>query len=103
MAFNEPTPFMTDDLITHRLPRDSVTRVIGLPQVFGLCGDKASYARITARVNSAMKGLASGSTPSMMDGGANICITGLLELLVDVEPTSEVASCPILPLKCANS
>jgi len=60
--------------------------VVGLPQVFGLRGDEASYARITARVNSAVAGLASGSTLSMMDGGANICITGLLELLVDIEP-----------------
>ncbi len=85
MAFNEPTLFMTDDLIPHRLPMDSVTRVIGLPQVFDLCGDEASYAPITARVNSTVAGSALGSTPSMMDGGANICVTGLLELLVDVE------------------
>ncbi len=77
---------MTDDLITHRLSMDSVTRVVGLPQVFGLRGDEASYARITARVNSAVAGSALGSTSSMMDGGANICVTGLLELLVDVEP-----------------
>ena len=60
MAFNEPTPFMTDDLITHRLPMDSVTRVVGLPQVFGLRGDEASYARITARFNSAVAGSAGG-------------------------------------------
>ena len=42
MAFNDPTPYMTDDLITHRLPMDSVTCVVGLPQVFGLCSDEAS-------------------------------------------------------------
>ena len=47
MAFNDPTPFMTDDLITHRLPMDSVMRVVGLPRVFGLRGDEASYAHIT--------------------------------------------------------
>ena len=96
MTFNDPTPFMTDDLITHRLPMDSVMRVVGLPRVFGLRGNKASYARITARVNSAAAGSDSGSTPSMVDGGANICVTGLLELLVDVEPI------PPLPISVAT-
>jgi len=86
LAFNDPTPFLTDDLNTHRLPVDSVTRVVGLPRVFGLRGDEDSYACITARVNSAAAGSALGSTQSMVDGGANICVTGLLELVVDVEP-----------------
>jgi hypothetical protein len=67
------------------LPMDSVTRVVGLPRVFGLRGDKDSYARVTARVNSAATGPDEVSPPSMMDGSANICVTGLLELLVDVE------------------
>ncbi len=67
-----------------------------LPHVFGLRGDEASYARVTARVNSAAAGSASGSTPSMVDGGANICVTGLLELLVDVEPI------PPLPISGAT-
>ena len=96
MAFNDPTPYLTDDLITHWLPMDSITRVIGLPQVFGLRGDEASYARVTARVNSAAAGSASGSNSSMVDGGANICVTGLLELLVDVEPI------PPLPISVAT-
>jgi hypothetical protein len=41
-------------------------------------------------------GSASASTPTMMDGGANICVTGLLDLLVDVEPI------PPLPISVAT-
>ena len=86
MAFDEPPPSLTSDLDTLQLPMDSVTRVVGLPRVFGLRGDKDSYARVTAWDNSTLTGSASVSSPSMMlDGGANICVTGLLELLVDVK------------------
>ena len=92
MAFDEQPPSLTSDLDTLRLPMDSVTRVIGLPRIFGLRGDKDSYARVTARVNNTSTGSASVSSPSMMDGGANICVIGLLKLLVDVE------SIPPLPI-----
>jgi len=37
------------------------------------------------------------AAPSLMDGGANICITGLLDLLVDVEPI------PPLPISVATT
>ncbi len=96
MAFNDQTPYMTDDLVTHQLPMDSVTHVVGLPHVIGLCGDKDSYARVTACVNSAAAGSTLGSTPPMVDGGANICVTGLLKLLVDVE------TIPPLPISVAT-
>ena len=96
LAFDDPTPFLTDDLNTHWLPMDNVTRVVGLPRVYGLRGDKDSYARVTARVNSTAAGFASVSPWTMMDGGANICVTGLLELLVDVEPI------PPLPISVAT-
>jgi hypothetical protein len=51
---------------------DSITRVVGLPRVFGLRSDGSSYVQVkrTAR--------------SLMDGGANICLTGDLNLLVNV-------------------
>jgi hypothetical protein len=96
MAYDEPPPSFTSDLDTLRLPMDSVTRVVGLPLVFGLRGDEESYARVTARVNNTSTGSASVYSPSMMDGGANICVTGLLDLLVDVEPI------PPLPISVAT-
>jgi len=96
LAFDDPAPFLTDDLDTHWLPINSITRVVGLPRVFGLRGDKDSYARITARVNSTAAGSALASPSTMMDGSANICVTGLLELLVDVEPI------PPLPISVAT-
>ena len=65
---------------------DSVTRVVGLPRVYGLRVDKDSYACAAAWVNSTAAGSASVSPPTMMDGDATICVTGLLELLMDVEP-----------------
>jgi hypothetical protein len=60
---------------------DSVTRVVGLPQVYGLKEDEGSYVKVmrtTGRLDPR-------DHPSLMDGGANICITGILGLLVDVE------------------
>jgi hypothetical protein len=95
-AYDEPSPFPLDDLDSPMLPMDGVTRVVGLPRVFGLCGDEDSYAQVTARVNSTATGSATVPPPSMMDGGANICITGLLELLVDVE------TIPPLPISVAT-
>jgi hypothetical protein len=96
LIFDDPTPLLPDDHDTHRLPMDSITRVVGLPRVYGLRGDKDSYACAAARVNSTAAGLASVSPPTMMDGDATICVTGLLELLVDVEPI------PPLPISVAT-
>ena len=96
MAFDEAPTSFSSDLDTLRLPMDSVTRVVGLPRFFGLRGDNGSYARVTSRVNNTSTGPASGCSLSMMDGGANICVTGLLELLVDVEPI------PPLPISVAT-
>ena len=75
------------------LPMDSVTRVVGLPRVYGLKGDEGSYVKV-------MRSTAQGDAldaPSLMDGGANICITGILSLLVDVEPI------PPLPISVATT
>ncbi len=46
---------------------DSVTRVVGLPRVFGLKGNEASYAKVM-RAAPPMDVL---DTLSLMDGGAN--------------------------------
>ena len=62
---------------------DSVTRVIGSPRVFGLKHDSSSYVRIQK------------SLTSLMDAGANICLTGDLHLLVDV------VDIPPLPISVA--
>ena len=73
------SPFPTDAFDAPRLPMDRVTRVVCLPRVFGLKGDSVAYAR------------------SMMDGGANICVTGILGLLVDV------ITIPTLPISVATT
>jgi hypothetical protein len=74
------------------VPMDSVTRVVGLPRVFGLKGDEGSYAKVM-RAACLMD---ADDNPSLMDGGANICITGVLGLLVDV------VSIPPLPISVAT-
>ncbi len=60
---------------------DSITRVVGLPHVFGLKGDDGLYVSV---MRSAVAMSVVGN-PSLMDGGDNICITGILGLLVNVE------------------
>jgi hypothetical protein len=80
------------DYIPHGDTMDSVTRVVGLPRVFGLKGDEQSYAKVT-RAALPMDAI---DNPSLMDGGANICITGVLSLLVDV------VSIPPLPISVAT-
>jgi hypothetical protein len=57
-----------------------VTWVVGLPQVYGLKGDEGSFVRIMR----AAVGWDAFDDPSLMDGGANICIMGILGLLVDI-------------------
>jgi hypothetical protein len=62
---------------------DSVTRIITSPRVCGLNGDARS------RVQRASTG-GGQRFPSMVDGGANICLTGTLSFLVDtisISPT----------------
>ena len=85
-----PTGF--GDYVPHGDTMDSVTRVVGLPRVFGLKGDEQSYAKVT-RAAIPMDAI---DNPSLMDGGANICITGVLSLLVNV------VSIPPLPISVAT-
>jgi hypothetical protein len=60
------------------------------PQMLGFRGDSSSYARMvkTAAVSV-------GTPPSLINGGANICITGDINLLVDV------VNIPPLPISVA--
>ncbi len=51
---------------------DSVTCVVGSSRVFGLMHDSSSYIQVWR------------TSTSLMDAGANICLTGDLNLLVDV-------------------
>ncbi len=60
--------------------RDSVTHVVGLPRVCGLSLDNDLVVRVSRATTSSE----AWDNPSLMDGGANICLTGILELLVDV-------------------
>jgi hypothetical protein len=72
---------------------DSVTRVVGLPQVYGLKGDEGLFVCIMR----AAVGWDVFDNPSLMDGGANICITGILGLLLDI------VSIPPLPISVATT
>ena len=60
---------------------DSVTRVITTPRVCGLNGDARSRVQRASAVGDQR-------FSSMVDGGANICLTGTLSLLVDTIPIS---------------
>ena len=50
---------------------DSITRVVGSPQVFGLRDDSRSYVLVQK------------TSSTLINGGANICLTGDLDMLVD--------------------
>jgi hypothetical protein len=57
----------------------SVNHMVMCLCVLGFCGDGHSYARIN------LMAMASSKPPgSLIDGGANICLTGDLGLLTDV-------------------
>lgn len=87
------SPHCYDVDVTPYKPLDCVTRVVGFPRVFGLKGDEGSSAKVTRKAAP----LEANNTPSLMDGGANICITGILSLLMDVE------SIPPLPISVATT
>jgi hypothetical protein len=60
---------------------DSITRVLGSPHVFGLWTDCSLYAQVKR------------TSATLVDGGANICLTGNLNLLINV---FEIPPLPIL-------
>jgi hypothetical protein len=78
---------MLADLPYMPMAMDSVTHMVGLPCICGLSDD--SSTSVTVR----MSGL--GGNTTLVDTGANICITGMLEALVDVSVT------PPLPISVA--
>jgi hypothetical protein len=92
MLRNPNIPGMDKDLLLYE-PMDSVTRVVGLPRVCGLKCDNDMVARVT-RLAVAMDAL---DNPSLMDRGTNICITGILSILVDGK------SIPPLPISVATT
>jgi hypothetical protein len=72
-------PVMSNDGYQYK-GLESVQRIFGLPCVFGLRGDE----RLVDRAMHVAIPWDAIDNPSLMDGGANICITGVLDLLVDV-------------------
>jgi hypothetical protein len=81
--------FNVSDGLPQPLLQDSITWVVELMRVCGLELD--SDLSVTV---SRMKGMVNAiDNPSLIDGGANICITGILDLLVEVET---IAPLPIL-------
>jgi hypothetical protein len=53
---------------------DSVTHIIGSPRVYGITGTDATSVKIAPLGNSC----------PLIDGGSNICVTGNLQLLIDL-------------------
>jgi hypothetical protein len=94
--FDMPTdhmaPHMDVDLLPFK-PMDSVTHIKGLLRVCGLKCDNNMAAWVT-RLAMAMDAI---DNPSLMDRRANICITGILSLLVNVE------TIPPLPILVATT
>jgi hypothetical protein len=85
-------PRIDEDLLPYK-PMDSMTHVVSLPWVCGLKCVNDMVARVT-RLAVASDAL---NNPSLMDGGANICITGILSLLVDIK------TIPPLPILVATT
>jgi hypothetical protein len=92
--FDFPFPTTSTDVLADAPPSeppdlpsimDSVTHVVGLPRVCGLLGDSAPCIKSSTSLGDA----------TLVDSGANICVTGLLETLVDV------VSIPALPISVA--
>jgi hypothetical protein len=90
-----PLPTLMDKFKCPRIPMEGVQRVIGLPQVFGLHGDNGAFARVNRSASTAHT-LDASAPPSMMGGGANICVAGILDLLDDVK------TIPPLPILVAT-
>ncbi len=94
--FDVSTPYRLPDLgynPSTYVPFESISQVIGLPRVCGLTGNNASFARVMC---AAITTDAS-DNPSLMDGGTNIFIMGILGLLVDV------VSIPPIPISFATT
>jgi hypothetical protein len=92
MPPDHTAPCMDKDLLPYK-PMDSLTHVVGLPRVCGLKCINNMVAQVT-RLAVATDAL---NNPLLMDGGANICITGILTFLVDVE------TIPPLPILVATT
>jgi hypothetical protein len=74
-------------------PHDSIKCVVGLMRVCGLKLD----SDVSVTVSRTRGVIDTINNPSLVDGGANICITGILDLLVDVE------SIALLPISVATT
>jgi hypothetical protein len=92
---NTALPLLANEFDRPRIPSEGVQLVVGLPRVVGLHDSTGPYAWVNRLTYSATTHDAT-SHPSMMDGGANICVTGVLGLLVDV------SSIPPLPITVAT-
>jgi hypothetical protein len=88
-------PHMDKDLLPFE-PMDSVTHIVGLLRVCGLKCNNDMVAWVTP-LTVAMDEI---DNPSLMGGGANICITGILSLLVDIEMIPQL---PILVTTTSGS
>jgi hypothetical protein len=96
MPFDFPFDVSSDNAIEDMHPgippnvpsvMDSVTHVVDLPRVCGLVGD--SLPTITVPASN------SDGDATLVDSGANICVTGIIKMLVDVIPI------PALPISVA--
>jgi hypothetical protein len=82
--FNNAEELYCDFNVSDGLPQpclmDSATHVVGLPRECGL----SLVADLVVRVSRTTTASKEWDSPPLMDGGANICLTGVLDLLVEV-------------------
>jgi hypothetical protein len=76
-------PLLMDEYDRPRIPYEGIQRVVGLPRVFGLHDTSGIYARVNRLAFTATT-FNETTHPSMMDGGTNICVRGILGLLVNI-------------------
>jgi hypothetical protein len=91
--FNNTEESYCDFNVSDGLPQpclmDSVTHVVGLPRVCSL----SLVDDLVVRVSRAMKASEEWDSPLLMDGGANICLTGVLDLLIEVVSIAPLPIC----------
>jgi hypothetical protein len=89
-------PLLMDEVDRPRIPSEGIQRVVGLPQVFGLHGNNSAYAGVNHLVFMATT-FDAWTHPSMMDGGANICVKGILGRSLNYTATPDLGRNKVQP------
>jgi hypothetical protein len=76
-----------DEFDRLHIPSEGVQCAVGLPRIFGLHGNNSMYTWVN-RLATVTNTFDASAYPPMMDGGANICVTGILGLLIELDYTA---------------